>query len=531
MNIDPSTFAANTGFNVGSANSQDQFLGYGTAFMNPDQFKLDISQVISYYGAAQSPFLSLLGMVRRTPTDQIRFSWMENEMFTHRDAKMLLSRDANNVYTLHGKHGGDWQIFEAAPLADAINYDHATDSAKPLIYAEMSYGDTTVNFIPMAPGLVVGPTSYSFTDADANESYKSGMVLLDYSDATTAYIGGVADATLANNAYQRHVFPLVNDLGTSDSLSVSGLNTLITAAGGGSGAVQVEVNVHVYTPNESLGGYAQGSGLPNESRKRSRTLANYTQIFKTQWTIANTTKNAGIIGGPELGHLRLRKTFEHKGDIEQAMLFQGGGVEGVDWGEIPSVGYENPLTRFKGLGIGKKTLATAGYIVTKNADLWGGSSATNPFILPTDADMAALNYMTAALFDDSVSSTTGSKMVFCSRKWLMKLAELSLTQGTSSFVFGMVSQQSGKLGTTVKTITTPNGDLHFVVLPLLRGKWEDYALVLDMDKIELRPFAGRDTHLYSNVGMQTIDGQQDYLLTELGFKLMHESCHAIIKLG
>jgi len=540
--IDPAAFAANTGFNVGSANSQDQFLGYGTAFMNPDQFKIDISPVISFYGAASTPFLSLLGMMRRSPTSQIRFSWMENELFTHRDAKMLLVRDSNNVYSLQGKHGGDWQIFEAAALADAINYDHSTDSAKPIIYAEISYGNVAdVRFVPLAQGLAAGPTNYRWENANGDgEEMKNGLILVDYSDAATSYIGGIAEATLSDSAYLRHVYPLVNDGagGASNTLSAANLAAIFTAAGV-AGAGAVEVNVHVSTPNEQLKGFAQGSGLPNESRKRSRTLANVTQIFKTQWTISNTLKGAGLYGGPELGHLRLRKAIEHKNDIEQAMIFQGGGIEGADWGEIPSEGFENPLTRFKGLGVGVSNRNDAGFILTKNADLWPGAAGTNPFVLDAaNSSMSALNYMTAAIFDDSVSNESGSKMVFCSRKWLMKLAEMALATNDSAagyaggqFVFGMHSQQSGKLGTTIKTITTPNGDLHFVPLPMLRGKWEDYAFVLDMEKIELKPFAGRDTTLHSNVGDQTIDGQQDYLLTELGFKVEHESCHAILKLA
>jgi len=337
---------------------------------------------------------------------------------------------------------------------------------------------------------------------------------MDYSSGAAS---GVIGGSYGTDYYKQHCYGMTS---LPDLVTEAKLTTMLGTAG------TVEVTVHTFTPDEQLQGYAQGSGLPNETRKRSRSAHNVTQIFKTPYSIANTLKAVELYGGPELARLRLRKTIQHKTELERAILFQGGGVEGTDWGMLPLAGYENPLTRFKGIGVGA---ANPGFIRTKNADLDTGFELDDSSM--ATFTMADFNALTYRIFDDTVDAPSSDKIVFASPLWLMALSELALAQSAgAAFIFGNIDQTPNALGVTTRKVITPNGNLHFVPMPLFRGQYEKYALVVDFQNVEMRPLRSRDTQLHANVGGMDIDGQLDFLITEMGFEMRHESTHCILKL-
>ena len=496
-NFVPGSWDATQGWNIGSFNSQDEFMGYGTAFINPDQFVLDMKQRVSLLAPTASPFLSWITALRKNNAHNIVFSWMEDELFTHRNIRAKLIRDTTNeLYTLKIVKGGDWQAFEAAAAGDTYDAD------KPVINLEVSSIATPASsFRAVINGAALAGTqgTRSYTCADAAVvSLHSSIVVNDNSDASEDFGGETNELT---------------EIGSDWTI-------------GEWTAASTDVYVKVLTPNEQLQGYAQGSGLPNESRKRSRSYHNYTQIFKTPYSIANTLKAVSLYGGPELARLRMRKIIEHKVDIERAIIFQGGGVEGTAWGEIPVSGATNPLTRFKGLGVGKTTAATAGFIVSKNADL----DSTFTFA-PASADIEAINDLADAIFDDTVDMPSSTKVVFAGSKWRLALSKMAQNNASNVYNFGVRAQSGNRLGIVITELETPVGILRFVPMPLFRGAYEDYALVMDMANVEVRPLASRDTKLFANVGGKDVDGQLDYFMTECGLECRHESTHAILKLA
>lgn len=516
----------NTGVNVPSMESLDQYAGYGTAFKNPDEFKLDMSERIHMLGATTSPFLSWLQKVRQSTANQVMFSWIESELFTQRDLKCSLVRAAHgtsgHAWALKLDTGADWQAFTAAAQADAW----AAGDEKPLVYLTViKASDTTKKYSAVIErnAMWLGQTIRDITFDDGGADAFAGVLnyLTVYDDGNGAdLIGGTAGELSAIPA----------SMGLQESFA--NFETDFAAD-------ETEVYVSVSTPNDFLKGYAQGSGLPAESRRTTRSLRNYTQIFKTPLSVSNTMKaiaaNGGTYGGDELANLRYGKGIEHKIDIETAILFQGGGVEGTDWGELPSsagvVSVENPLTRFKGLGVGLAVnglTAKPGFIQTKNADL----DSRYYFKYGASASMAELNRIMQLVFDDNVDNPSGRKTVFCSQKWLGILAELALKPDSSGvYIFGERIAAPGELGIIVKTITTPMGSLDFVHLPRLRGKYEDYALVVDFQHMEWKPLVGRATMLEADTGERYLDGQLDYFITEGGFECRHESAHSILKLS
>ena len=504
---------ATIGVDVGSQNTQDQYMGYGTGFNNPDRFVLDMKERVHLLSPSASPFLSWATMVRKTPCHNTVFSWMEDELFTHRDFKATLKYitvgDDAHIYLLQLKSGADWQAIEAAAKADTYSDD------KPTIVMTINNGDVSYTFQPNMNALRYGTISRQLTSSNegdtTSEFYLNSIVLQEIDDDVV--VGGVLGeiSAITSDVYTDEAFDTDDWRGEAgDPMGADG--------------VTCEVMVHTTTPDEALKGYAQGSGLPNETRKVSRSFHNYTQIFKTPYSIANTLKVVKMYGGPELARLRLRKAIQHKTELERAILFQGGGTEHTDWGELPTTA-ENPLTRFMGLGVGQPQ-ATAGIIKTKNGE-WN-----NDFRFDTSSpSVAKINDLCEAIFDDTVDSPSSTKIVFASNKWMLALSSYAADSTSNTYTFGNWSRSENAIGLKINEFTSPVGNLRFVPMPLFRGKYEDYALVVDMPNIEMRPLASRDTQLFSNVGTDEVDGQLDYFMTETGFEARHESTHAILKLG
>jgi hypothetical protein len=512
---------------VGSNTNLDEYCGYGTAFHNPDEFKLDMSDRIHMLGAGSSPFLSWMQKVRVKTATQVFFSWMESELFTQRDIKCTLIRSTAHgsggyVYALKLDTAADWMAFAAAAKKD----EWAAGEYKPLIYLTViKASDTTKKYSAVIekPALTLGQTQRTvYWEADGTASSLAGVLntitLYDTGNGQTK-IGGAGDEVSAV---------------PSDVVATGDFATFAASFA----TATTDVYVSVTTPNDFLKGYAQGSGLPTESRRTSRSLKNFVQIFKTPYSVSNTQKAisaaGGTYGGDELARLRLAKGIEHKIDIETAIMFQGGGVEGTDWGELPAVSGddgENPLTRLKGLGIGlaMNGLTTKpGFIQTKNADL-----DTRYVFANNAATMTELNRLMGLVFDDTVDNPSTAKTLFCSQKWLASLADIGLqnTSGVGIYTFGERMAAPGELGIIIRSIMTPVGRLDCVHLPRLRGKYENYAFVADMANMEWRPLVLRNTMLNADTGEKTRDGQLDYFITEGGFECRHESTHAVLKLA
>ena len=539
-------YDAHTGLDVGSVTSIDQYAGFGTAFLNPDRFKLEMGDRIHMLGAGSSPFLSWLQMVRTRPTGQYTYSWIESELFTQRDLKCQLVRSTektgaadDHLYALKLDTGADWQAFMTAAKAD--EWTDTTGDAMPLIFLTViKPSDPTQKYSAfIRPNAIrLGQTTRDIlfdAGGTALSGVLNGITLWDEGGASTV-VGGVSDDLKEITASSTGL--TVDFTGFAASFPSAFFGVADGVAGFG------DVWVTVSTPNDYLKGFVQGSGLPTESRKRTTTHRNFTQIFKTPYSMAGTMmavgQNGMLIGGEEMRRIRYNKGIEHKIDIETAIMFQGGGTEGTDWGEIPGgsggLTYggnvsdsENPLTRFKGLGVGlgvNGLTTKPGFIATKNADLdsrYVFASAT--------ADMTELNRLMMLVFDDIVDNPSVSKTLFCSQKWLARLATLGLNEtGNGVFTFGERIAAPGTLGIIVKEIVTPVGRLDCVHLPRLRGKYEDYAMVIDWANMEYRPMRGRDTMLKANVATEEVDGQVDYYQTESGFECRHESTHAVLKL-
>ena len=469
------------GVDVGSANSQDLFVGYGTEFNNADRFYLDIDDRIYMLGNTDTKLISWLMGAATKPTDQVKFTHIESEDFSIRDfdAKLVRTMDSTSgVWTLQIAPQ-DWKAVETAAAGDTWT---TTNENKPLIYATVrgtADGASTVDFsFIIEKGALYGREWRDIPAEDGNATNGVGevqnhMVVATYDGSTITmgtsphWTGTLANASATN---------CPTGFGAGDFLNTDW-----------DGSASYDVTVHVTTPESELKGMPQGSGLPNETRKFSRSLYNFVQITKTPFSISNTLKATSMRGGNELAMRRYAKLVQHKDELERMLVFQGGGTEGTDWGLIPT-GTENPLTRTKGLGVGCAntdwggTSDDAGWIYTKNADIDSTYQLSQSSVTISD-----LHAFAEALFDDLVDNPSDTKVMFVGKPWLTFFANLAGQRDNGGFQFGD-SSTTNSLGIPgVRTLMCPSGTLRLVPYKHFRGQYKNYGLVLDLKNVKYRP--------------------------------------------
>ena len=118
------------------------------------------------------------------------------------------------------------------------------------------------------------------------------------------------------------------------------------------------------------------------------------------------------------------------------------------------------------------------------------------------------------------------KTVFASNKWMVQLAAATRASDTGFYDTGETTAS----GLRVRSYVAPVGQLDFVAHPYLKGAYEDYAVAIDPANFSVRPLAGRDMQLRSDIVKDGRDGQTDEWLMEVGVEMRNEQTHAILKL-
>ena len=314
---------------------------------------------------------------------------------------------------------------------------------------------------------------------------------------TSVNAQGAGDTTVAVAAGTVALFA-VNDLvkvvTTGEILRVTGISTdslTVTRAFGVTAAGAITAGGKLINLGNAN---MQGSGAPAEKYNNPVPMFNYTQIFKTPFSVTNTLDATELYGQKEVDRLRKKKGIEHAQSIELSLLF----------GErkMLTAGVEQPIT------------ATGGVLQF----LAGcGNSLTKALASTTSADFE--------LFCEKVFTYGSKEKVVLSSPNLITLV--------NSFGLGRLQVTSNEtaFGMKVTRYETPHGDLMFVKHPLLTQGYSGYGIVLDMEELKYRPLRGRDTVLKTNLQLPDEDGTKDMYITEAGLELRMQSKHGLIVLS
>jgi hypothetical protein len=237
----------------------------------------------------------------------------------------------------------------------------------------------------------------------------------------------------------------------------------------------------------------EGSNIPTPVNTNPFELVNYTQIFKTPYTITGTDKATEHRNGDPWVEASAKAAIRHHKDIEFASFF------GV---------------RSNGQGTGGKPLHTMGgldFFIKSNRQDFGGTG-------------------TLEQLEDFTTEVArfGNRDIFtmCGDQFITALNRL--IRGQTNYTV----QAPFKLwGYDVNTLVIPNGvTLRCITHPMLNGHshYRNSAWMLHMPDLMRHPLRGRDTQVMPDVLANGTDGEGECLQTEMTLSLRREKNFGIL---
>lgn len=309
----------------------------------------------------------------------------------------------------------------------------------------------------------------------------------------TALVGASTIAVTAGTGKYFAAGDLIKNVTTGETMQVTGVaaDTLTILRGIGSTAVAVGSGDKILlVGNASM----QGSGAPAEKVIGVTPFFNYTQIFKTAFSITNTLDATKLYGMDEKARLRKNNGIVHAKSIEYAALF---GTKSIDT-------------------TGSQPITTTEGIIT--------SLATNPNNV-SKAKATATESDLLGFCENLFSHGTSERTCYVSPDVLSWFAEKAMNK------VQLVQKDKDKTyGIAITKYLTPHGTLDLILHPLLTNGYAGKMVAVDMADIYYRPLAGRDTTLKTNIQAEDEDGQRDMYITEAGVQLRLPLKHGIFTL-
>lgn len=232
---------------------------------------------------------------------------------------------------------------------------------------------------------------------------------------------------------------------------------------------------------------AEASGLPSAKVLAKVAKTGYTQIFKTviPW-ISGTAEASETLTEDEIKYQKLKYGIEHALSIERAAFF---GAAYEDLGAT--------TTRYTGgviKGITQNVTAAGG---TLTEDIWD------------------------AFIRSFLEHGSSKKVVFVSP--LIASVVDKFSKGKLS-----TSIRDSKYGFKTMKYFNSIGEVDIVVhKKILSGTvYGGYAVGVDLEFAKIRTL--RPTKLYDVVNSNNYDGKSWYYMTEVGFQVMNDKCHALL---
>ncbi|MBR5430593.1 MAG: DUF5309 family protein [Firmicutes bacterium] len=275
-------------------------------------------------------------------------------------------------------------------------------------------------------------------------------------------------------------------------VSAVSTNTLTLVRGYGSTSAAAITN---NDPVINLGpAMAENSGLRGVLSTTAANKYNYTQIFRTPFSLSGTEAASALYGGKDRGFQRRKASLEHKRDIARAMYF----------------GQRREDTS------GAAPRRTMGGVLEFLA---GAESCA------FDVSSRPLTYRN---FDNYVAKPafahgSGEKLLIAGPY----LASAINCWAENKLVSAVDTDTT--YGIRVKDLITTYGDLKVIYDPLLDvGVYAGYGFVLDAENLRYVCLDGRDTKLRMGVQDNDVDGVIDEYLTECSLEVRCPKTHFLV---
>lgn len=310
--------------------------------------------------------------------------------------------------------------------------------------------------------------------------------------------------------YNNSATDLVIDSGADNLFAVAGTIVVNSAtnevmrvsADAGSTSLTVERNIggtsHSITDGDELfiagSAYAEGAGSPTGVSFDATVASNFTQIFRTAFTVTETLRSTNLRTGDKEDELATKALKLHMSDIERAMFF--------------SRKHEKDATS------ANPTRFTGGLMNT----------ITNVIDRSTNSNTMTEKQFDDALIEDIFAFGSKQKIFFCGAKVAGHLQQFGKNRWQPTVV-------EGTYGVNLTQYSTFAGDLMVHLHPQFRQVpgMDNAAVILDFPYLSYRYLEGRDTQLLRDRQANDADQVKHEYLTEAGLELLQDKVHAVIK--
>lgn len=235
----------------------------------------------------------------------------------------------------------------------------------------------------------------------------------------------------------------------------------------------------------------QGDGAPAEKYNNPTPVYNYTQIFRTPFSVTRTLNNTKLIGGDELAALRKKKAIEHAKSIELALL----------------LGERNLVTT------GSQPVTTTRGVLKFLASAYANTTKSKVAVVEADFGVFCQKLFTYGSTEKVLLASPA--LITVINAWAA--GKLEIVQADMDKTYGL----------NITKYMTPHGDLLIIKHPLLINAYDGYGIALDMEELSYRPLSNSDTKLRTNIQNNDEDGERDEYLTEAGLELRLPNKHGL----
>lgn len=240
--------------------------------------------------------------------------------------------------------------------------------------------------------------------------------------------------------------------------------------------------------------FEEGAASPTGVSFDATTSSNFTQIFRTAFTVTETLRATNLRTGDKEDEMATKALKLHMQDIERAMFF-GRKHESNGTGAQPR--------RFTG--------GLTNLISTVNDRATASGAMTEA-------------QFDRALIEDIFAFGSKQKIMFCGAKVAGHLQQFGKNRWQPTVV-------DGTYGVNLTQYSTFAGDLMVHLHPQFRQVpgMESAAVIIDFPYLKYRYMEGRDTSLLRDRQSPDLDAVKHEYLTECGLEMLQDKVHTYIK--
>lgn len=240
--------------------------------------------------------------------------------------------------------------------------------------------------------------------------------------------------------------------------------------------------------------YEEGASAPTGVSFDATVASNFTQIFRTAFTVTNTLRATNLRTGDKEDEMATKALKLHMQDIERAMFF------------------------------GKKHEANASS--SQPTRYTGGliNTISNVNDRATASGVMTEDQFDRALIEDVFAFGSNQKIMFCGAKVAGHLQKFGKDRWQPTVI-------EGSYGVNLTRYATFAGDLMVHLHPQFRQVpgMENAAVIIDFPHLKYRYMEGRDTQLLRDRQGNDADQVKHEYLSECGLELLQDKTHTYIK--